>query len=124
MNMQAATKSGEYTEKVLTDNFLNIAKGFKSMDNRIDMLDNGVRHLSGHIAELFQMAEASAKVQAKTPSRFKPFVVGAVVGIVAYRYAKVNARKIEKIKQEAKAQIDSFVAEQKKSEDRSDATVG
>lgn len=119
MNLQAATKAGEYTEAVLTDNFLNIAKGFKSMDNRIDMLDNGIRHLSGHIAELFQMVETTAKVQPKTSSRVKPFILGAAVGVVAYRYAKANARKIEQIKQEAKSQIDNFVAEQQKKSDAS-----
>lgn len=112
MSMETAVKAGEYTEKVLTDNFTNIAKGFKAMDNRMDMLENGIRHVSGHVAELFQMAEAASKVQVKTPSRLKPFVLGAVVGVVAYRYAKANSRKIEKIKQEAKAQVDSFISEQ------------
>jgi hypothetical protein len=115
MGMQSVTKAGEYTDKILSENFSNVAKGFSAMDKRMDMLENGLRHLNGHIGELFdavrETAETTAKV--KTPSRVKPFVVGAVVGVVAYRYVKNNKRQIEKIKQEAKQQFDEFVAEQR-----------
>lgn len=115
MGLQSVTNAGEYTDKILSENFTNIAKALGSVDNRMDMLDNGLRHLNGHIGELFEMAKQTAEtaVKVKSPGRIKPFVVGAVVGVVAYRYVKNNKRKIEKIQQQAKDQFDSFVAEQR-----------
>lgn len=104
MTMKSAVAAGEYTEKVLTDNFTNIAKGFQSIDAKL-------LHLEGHISELYEMAQVTAKTAAKikTPSRIKPFVVGAAVGVVIYRYTKNNRNKIEQIKRDAQARLDSIV---------------
>lgn len=116
MGMQAVTNAGEYTDKILTENFTNIAKALGSVDNRMDLLDNGLRHLNGHIGELFEMVKAAEVVKVKAPGRIKPFVIGAAVGVVAYRYVKTNKRKIEKIQQQAKEQFESFVAEQRQTQ--------
>lgn len=118
MNMQSVTKAGEYTDKILSENFMNVAKGFAAADKRMDMLENGIRHLSGHIAELFEAADAAAKTAAKvkTPSRVKPFVVGAVVGVAAYRYSIRNRAKLQALADELKTK-----AEQAKTEVQSAA---
>ena len=103
MALEAANAAGVYTEKILNDNFTNIAKALKAADNRMDMLENGIRHVSGHVGELFQFAEESTaaleKVSAavKAPSRIKPFVVGVVAGVVVYKYVTRNRHKIDVI---------------------------
>lgn len=117
MGLQAVTNAGEYTDKILTENFTNIAKALGSMDNRLDMFDGWIKHIEGHVGELYTVTKELAEVKLKSPSRVKPFVVGAVVGVVAYRYVKANKRKIEKITQDAKDQVDSFVASQRQAQE-------
>jgi hypothetical protein len=95
-----------FTDEMLAKNFVAIASGFQDMER-------WVSHLEGHVTELYQAAKAASEVKIKTPSRVKPFLIGAAVGIVLYRYSKNNRAQIEQIKKEAKEQVESFINAQK-----------
>lgn len=67
------------------------------------------------------MAEA-AKVKVKAPSRVKPFLIGAAVGVVAYRYIKKNSTVIrvraEELKDEAQQRVTETLDTAKDKTDR------
>lgn len=93
-----------FTDEMLAKNFVSIANGFEDFDKLIG-------HVEGHVAELSKTVQT---LVAKAPrgSKFKPFVLGAVVGIAVYKYATKNGRKIElvveDVKSEAAARLDSL----------------
>lgn len=103
MNVNAVPGVEKFTDELLAKNFIAIAQGFDSMDNRLDMLDNWIRHVEGHVGELYELAKKAAEVQVKvkTTSRVKPFIIGAVVGAAVYTYATRNSRKIETLVEKA-----------------------
>jgi hypothetical protein len=84
---------GKFTDEMLAKNFVSIASGFQDMERWMS-------HMEGHITELYQMAKAAAEVKVKTPSRVKPFLIGAAVGIVVYRYGKQYTREVKKVLQD------------------------
>jgi hypothetical protein len=117
MGMQAAQAVGEYTEQILNDNFTNVAKAFKAADVRMNGLENGLHHLSDHIAELYDMVKETGATQVVAKSsRLKPFLVGAAVGVAVYSYSKKNKRKIEQIQRDAKEKIEEFVNSQRQAQ--------
>jgi hypothetical protein len=119
MSVTAQNVSGKYTEEILNRNFTAIAKSFSSIDGRLDMFDDWIRHLEGHVGELYKAAQTATKPKG-VKTKYK-VVLGVAAGI--YIGKKVMTRefneKLERVRREAKEQYDNFVAEQK-SPDRSD----
>lgn len=97
----------KFTDEMIAKNFIAIANGFENMERWI-------AHLEGHVGEIYEMAQKAVETQAKvkTPSRVKPFLFGAVVGVALYTYATKNQRKIEKVvevvKEEATSRIEDL----------------
>lgn len=116
MGMETAVSSGAFTDEILSKNFLEIAKGFSSVDNRLDMFDSWIKHIEGHVTELYQMASETAKVATKGRGmKTKHKVIIAVgVGLYLGRKSMTNEfnRRMEQVKREAKEQYDNFVASQ------------
>lgn len=78
-----------FTDEMLAKNFVSIANGFDDFDKMLG-------HAEGHIAELSKTVQT---LVAKAPrgSKFKPFVLGAVAGVVVYKYVTRNRTKIENV---------------------------
>lgn len=79
--------AGKFTDEMLAKNFISIANGF-------DDFEKYLGHLEGHVSELSKSVQT---LVAKAPrsSKIKPFLVGAAVGVVAYKYFTKNRHKIE-----------------------------
>jgi hypothetical protein len=95
--------AGKFTDEMLARNFVSIANGF-------DDFEKYLGHLEGHVSELSKSVQT---LVAKAPrvSKVKPFLVGAAVGVVAYKYFTKNRHKIEEyaetVKEEVKERFDS-----------------
>lgn len=108
MNVNAVAGVEKFTDELLAKNFVAIAKGFQDMERWI-------AHLEGHVGELYEMAKTAAEVQVKvkTPSRVKPFLFGAVVGVAVFTYATGNTRKVREVVEKAKEEATSRVEKAK-----------
>lgn len=89
MSALSPVPGSEFTSEMLAKNFVAIAGGF-------DDFDKALMHMQGHISELSSTVQT---LVAKTPkaSKFKPFVLGAVVGVVVYKWSTKNRHKIDSI---------------------------
>lgn len=89
MSAVSAVASNGFTDEMLAKNFTAIASGFQDFDKLIG-------HLEGHVGELSSTVQT---LVAKAPrgSKFKPFVLGAVAGVVVYKYVTRNRTKLENI---------------------------
>lgn len=86
--LSAVSDAGsKFTDEMLAKNFISIANGF-------DDFEKYLGHLEGHVSELSKSVQT---LVAKAPkaSKVKPFIVGAAVGVVVYRYVQKNRRKLE-----------------------------
>lgn len=79
----AATPAKAFTDEMLAKNFTAIGQAFFEFENWSEKIDK-------------QLVEV-AKLASVKPSKAKPFVLGAVVGVVAYRYLTKNAASIKKV---------------------------
>ncbi len=99
----SALNTAAFTDDVLAKNFLSIATSF-------DDFEKFLSHLDGHVTELSKTVHT---LVAKTPkvSKVKPFLLGAVVGVSAYRYLKKNSPKIQSYIEGAAADYDINIKE-------------
>lgn len=68
-----------YTDKMLTENFINVDQALRALSSRIT-------HLEGHVEEVSKVTAIVAKQVMKSQrSRKLPFVAGAVIGVYLYR---------------------------------------
>lgn len=92
--LSAVDTASKFTDEMLAKNFISIANGF-------DDFEKYLGHLEGHVSELSKSVQT---LVAKAPkaSKIKPFIVGAAVGVVAYRYFTKNRRQVEAVVEQVK----------------------